>query len=503
VSDAVTDDRVVAAFAARDAAAEEGPLPLRRPLPPAPRFPLEALRGGVLRDAVEAIHMNTQAPLAICANAVLAAFSLAAQAHADVVLPTGSAKPLTLFCITVAASGERKSSVDELALAPVRRHEDELRAAYEVALRSHRDDADAHAAAKDRLVKDKELRKDRTKLREALHGLGPAPEPPLAPLVLADNPTVEGLEKLFVLGQPSIGLFTAEGGKLIGGHLLNDDNRMKAGATLNLLWDGAPVPRIRAGEGATKLPGRRMALHAMVQPGTAETMLGDPMLADLGTLARFLVACPETAIGTRLWRETPADVAVALSRYREALLALLRKKPATGDRTNELRPARLRLLPGARAMWVAFHDEVERELNGGLAPVRAFGAKLAEHAARIAGVLCLAEDPDAAEVADAALEAGIAVARYYAAEALRLAGAGMTHPDLALAERLLAWLHGRPDTRLHMVKVYQHGPYAIRDRATAQRIVGILERHRWLRRLPENTVVDGSPRRDAWEVVRP
>jgi hypothetical protein len=141
-----------------------------------------------------------------------------------------------------------------------------------------------------------------------------------------------------------------------------------------------------------------MALHAMVQPGTAETMLGDPMLADLGTLARFLVACPETAIGTRLWRETPADVAVALSRYRERCLALLRKKPATGDRPNELRPARLRLSPGARAMWVAFHDEVERDLNGGLAPVRAFGAKLAEHAARIAGVLCLAEDPDAAEV---------------------------------------------------------------------------------------------------------
>jgi hypothetical protein len=52
-------------------------------------------------------------------------------------------------------------------------------------------------------------------------------------------------------------------------------------------------------------------------------------------------------------------------------------------------------------------------------------------------------------------------------------------------------------------KVYQHGPYAIRDKATAQRIVGVLERHRWLRRLPAGTEVDGKPRRDAWEVVRP
>jgi hypothetical protein len=232
-------------------------------------------------------------------------------------------------------------------------------------------------------------------------------------------------------------------------------------------------------------------------------MLGDPMLADLGTLARFLVARPETAIGTRLWRETPADVAVALSGYRHALLALLKKKPATGDRPNELRPARLRLSPGARALWIAFHDEAERELNAGLAPVWALGAKLPEHDARLAGVLSLAEDPDAAEVGDAAMDAGIALARYYAAEALRLAGAGMSDPDLAHAERLLEWLHGRPEARVHMVKVYQHGPCAIRDKATAQRIVGILERHRWLLRLPAGTEVEGRPRRDAWEVVRP
>lgn len=158
MNEAAIGDPVLAAFAARDAAAEEGPLPLRRPLPRAARFPVEALRGA-LRDAVEAIHMATQAPLAICANSVLAAFSLAAQAHADVVLPTGSAKPLTLFCVTVAASGERKSNVDEVALAPVRLHEDGLRAAYEVALRSHQDDADAHAAAKDRVLKDRSCKR--------------------------------------------------------------------------------------------------------------------------------------------------------------------------------------------------------------------------------------------------------------------------------------------------------------------------------------------------------
>ena len=53
-----------------------------------------------------------------------------------------------------------------------------------------------------------------------------------------------------------------------------------------------------------------------------------------------------------------------------------------------------------------------------------------------------------------------------------------------------------------MVKVYQHGPGAIRDKDTARRIVRILEQHGWLRKLPDGTVVEGAPRRDAWDVVR-
>ena len=101
------------------------------------------------------------------------------------------------------------------------------------------------------------------------------------------------------------------------------------------------------------------------------------------------------------------------------------------------------------------------------------------------------------------MEAGIVLARHYAREALRLSDAGATNPDLILAERLLAWVHGRPEDRLHMVKVYQHGPGAIRDKDTARRIIGILEQHGWLRRLPAGAEVEGKPRRDAWEVVRP
>ena len=89
------------------------PLPLFRPIPPSEPYPVEAL--GSLAEVVEAIRDRTQAPDAVCAQSVLGAASLVAQARADVELPTGEARPLSLFLVTVAQSGERKSAADDLA----------------------------------------------------------------------------------------------------------------------------------------------------------------------------------------------------------------------------------------------------------------------------------------------------------------------------------------------------------------------------------------------------
>ena len=116
----------------------EPPRPLQRETSPAQPFPLEAL-GDVLGGAAYAILDKVRCPDAIAANSVLAAASLAVQAHADVVLPaTGHSRPLSLFLATVASSGERKSVADYEASRPVRRHEEALREVYEAALPDYR-----------------------------------------------------------------------------------------------------------------------------------------------------------------------------------------------------------------------------------------------------------------------------------------------------------------------------------------------------------------------------
>ena len=126
---------------------------------------------------------------------------------------------------------------------------------------------------------------------------------------------------------------------------------------------------------------------------------------------------------------------------------------------------------------------------------------MGEHAGRLAAVLTVLADPDAMEVDENAMESGIALARHYAAEMLRLQGGALIAPDLLLAQRLLEWWQARTDPQCHLAAIYQTGPGALRDAATARRIVSVLEEHGWLRRLIPGTEVGGVARRDAWELV--
>jgi hypothetical protein len=111
--------------------------PLFRALPPAPAFPVDAL--GPLGNAATTIHQLTQAPIAIAAQSVLAATTLAVQAQRNLELPGGGRRPLTGIFVSIADSGERKSSVDRLALSAVHKVEEEWRQESETDRRTYRD----------------------------------------------------------------------------------------------------------------------------------------------------------------------------------------------------------------------------------------------------------------------------------------------------------------------------------------------------------------------------
>jgi hypothetical protein len=252
----------------------------------------------------------------------------------------------------------------------------------------------------------------------------------------------------------------------------------------------------------------------MAQPKVAMGFVGSEALLDQGILSRCLVAWPHSLAGSRLYKaydltDDPAVKAynAAMTRILTVPLPLKRDTKHPERETRILEPHPLTLQPQAKHLWTLFYNDVEARLkpDGRLAPVRGFGSKLAEHALRIAGILALVAQIEAREITAQNMEHGIALAEFYAGEALRVFGQASMHPDLELADRLLRWAWAQePDTHdrhiyLYLSQVYQYGPGGLRDKATALHIVSILESHGWLERV-DSRELGGSQRKDVWRV---
>jgi hypothetical protein len=181
-----------------------------------------------------------------------------------------------------------------------------------------------------------------------------------------------------------------------------------------------------------------------------------------------------------------------------------RQMPIKEGTRNELAPRALCLTNEARQDWIAFSDDVERLLGPGgeLDPIAGLAAKLPEHAARIAGVLTLFEDPDATEISAAVMKNGMELSYHYAGTALRLHGASAVNAELVEAERLLSWLKTTwKHALISLPDVVQLGPNSTRDTKTAKRLIAILEEHRHLEPLDGPVKVNEKQRRDVWRIV--
>lgn len=466
--------------AASAAAAARGrsPEPLFRALPAAEEFPVDAL-GAVLAPMATAMAEIIQAPPALCGQSVLAAASLAVQAHADVEI-VGRILPASLDLITVADSGERKTACDKEALAPHRKREADLVAAYQVDEHTHSIALEAYQRAREATWKDKNLGPEAQ--AAAVTQLGLPPEAPIQPLLLIEEPTYEGLVKQLNTGWPSPGLFSDEGGRFIGGHGMSSDNQLKTAAGLSSLWDGTPITRVRSGEGTTRMAGRRLSLHLMIQPAVSNQLFGNQLLMSQGLLSRLLVASPESTIGGRPFRDEALRDRAEAKQYFARMMAILEHPlPLVEGTQNQLDPRITTLDSDAKSTWIKYHDHIEAQCGTGgeLHTIKGLAAKAAEQAARIALVLALADDLNTEVVAGPYMNAGIALSQFYISEALRLFNVAPAGTALDNARQLLEWVQSRPSQPWEVRDLYTYGPPRVRTKDTALAALEVLEQHGW------------------------
>ncbi|MEW8053067.1 MAG: DUF3987 domain-containing protein, partial [Candidatus Thiodiazotropha sp.] len=409
-------------------------------------YPLDALPEGI-RAAVSEVQAFTKAPVPLVASSALAALSLAGQAHVDVKRAEQLTGPSGLFLLTIADSGERKSTADNYFMQAIREYEADQHELVKPLLKDHKAAHGAWKAKRDgvkekirQLVKQgKPTRDQELDLQDLEHN---EPIPPKEPRLIYSDATPEALKWSLAKGWPSGGVVSSEAGLVFGSHGMSKDSVMRNLATLNTLWDGADITTERRSSESFKVHGARLSIALQVQETTLRAFFekSGGLARGTGFLARFLVAWPESTQGYRPFSEAPkAWPALAKFNYR---IAGILKQDVAIDEAGGLTPAMYAMAPDAKQAWISFHDAIEADLRTGgeLYDVRDVASKIADNAVRIAALFQYFEHGASGVIGLDAFKRASIIAAWHLMEARRFFGELALPAEQSDIIRLDTWL---------------------------------------------------------------
>jgi len=464
------------------------PLPLVATLMPEP-YPLDALPD-IIRAAVQEVQGFTKAPMPMVASSALAALSLATQAHADITRADKLSGPVGLFLLTIADSGERKSTTDGFFTPAIREYQEQQAEMASPAVKDFRAKLDAWDAKrggiKERIRQLARKGETTTKQEAALRELeDEKPEAPRVPKLLRGDDTPENLAWVLSREWPSSGVLSSEAGIVLGAHGMGKESIMRNLGLLNILWDGGTLSIGRRTSESFAVRGARLTVALQVQEATLRSFFdrSGGLARGTGFLSRFLVAWPESTQGFRPFTEAPVNWP-HLAAFNRRIAAIL-DQAAPINEDGSLTPPMLSLASDAKAAWVTFHDAIEGELSTGgeLYDVRDVASNAADNVARLAALLYVFSNISSISISTPIsaenVEAASRIVAWHLNESRRFFGELALPDELANAARLDSWLldYCRRE-RTHMVpiaKLQQCGPGGLRKRKVIEDTMRELE----------------------------
>ena len=221
---------------------------------------------------------------------------------------------------------------------------------------------------------------------------GKKPLPPRIPRLIYEDVTQERLGRALATEWPSGGIFSSEGGAVLGGHSMGKDSIARTLALLNKLWDGAPHVVDRATAASFSVRGARMTISLQVQPHVLADFLDRDrgMSRGSGFLARFLISQPMSLQGTRSYKES--GEMPNLGAFTARIAELLSDVPQIDPDRGLVLPM-LDFTAEAKAHWISSYNAIESELasTGDFASIRDAASKAADNIARMAAVMHIFE----------------------------------------------------------------------------------------------------------------
>ncbi len=402
------------------------PVPLIAGNAKAAPYPVDALPV-IMRDAIKAISEFEQVPLALAAQAVLAAAGHVAHTRVDSGIKQSKKMPCTLWQLSLGDSGEGKSSAYRQAFHPIDIREWKNKDAYSKATKEH------------------DLGKIGLK-GKALQEYDQANPPPYNPVsVVSGDGSFSRIMSMFVEGTPALFWNTDEGGQMLSGHSMKADNHVAVLGALTILWDKGEGERLRSkdnADGSGSFQGRRLSLSLMAQEVAVRQVLNDPIMRGQGFLPRFLFSAPESLVGSRKMSleslDQEASDIPAITNYWARLDQLLDQPRAIEE--DRINAPILPVTQEAKELWQGYWQNTEDQQAkfNDYETLKPFASRAAQNALRIATVLAFFDKRQ--QVDAEIMQAAYLIAEHSLQEWKRYADAVVIDPATRLAQTALDWL---------------------------------------------------------------
>ncbi len=460
------------------------PTPLE-PLSARSPFPLHALPP-VMRDFVCGVSRATQTPPDLAANLALAVLSTAASGRLAVCPRPGWVEPAHIWVLVVLPSGDRKSAVLRLVVAPLQDAERTLIGEHKTAVveaRVRKEVAKARAAREQDAASAEGA--DEDTVEEAVARACEAEEiaiPP-PPRILLQDATPEAIATFLAMQDGRIALFCPEATPIVLLARYTRDGKPHV-ETFLLAHSGDTlrVDRLNRGSEIVDCPALTMGLTA--QPQFFATMARAPDLSDRGFFARFLISIPASLVGHR--EIGPAGVAQpVIQAYGELVSRMLAAlRPLESPRILSLSPVAERRLAEFER-WLEPRLEPEA---GEFAQLGGWASKLAGAVLRLAGLLHAAENPGpdhTTTISIETLQSAICLGEYYldhAHTAFALLG---SDPAIADAKLILNWILSRRIEKFTAREAFNATRGRVQRMERLRAALRVLEEHRHIEVLPD------------------
>lgn len=431
----------------------------------------------VIRNVIHEVGQHTQAPPSLIAASVLGAISLACQNRIDVGRPGDLRGPASLFLLTLAESGERKSTVDKLLMRPLYQLEERLFAKYTQEFADWRNDEVIFTTEKKALIlklkSDVRLNKDSSATNERLKDLlATHPAEPTRYKLMFNDATPAAIKDYLCGDWRAVGIMSDEAGTIFNGYTLNEL------PFINKMWDGSTFSVERKSSPERLIKDARLTLSLMVQPDIFKGYLerkGDTAKG-IGFFARCLICQPDSTQGSRKIT-SPVSSSEHLPVFHHRLLEIVHDSI---DRHVENERTCLHFTPDAEQRWIKFYNDVESEMGcfGNLSDFKDYASKVAENMARIAALIHYFNG-DKDNISLAATNAAVKISLWFLEEYVRL----FSKPqELTLlgseADELYWWIKDYcvkcfvPYIR--KTTILQYGPNRFRNRSKVNELLSTL-----------------------------